>query len=312
MSYTIAIVDASGVLGHEIFNILAESDINIKSVVPLTTKKMSGREISFGDVDMVTKDMDTYDFKGTDIVFVAGYAREAKSIIQNAISAGVRVIDCLGVSLFDDIKGKIDVIPSATTLQLMDALKPIHDHVKIKRVVITTFEAVSGEGKDGMDELFNQSRKFFVSDGLENNVFPKQITFNTLPQVGEFMDDGQTKGEWTLSAQMKKCMDKNIKITATCVHVPVFIGHGMAVNIECEGDIDAKTARGLWRADGHTIVIDEASEMEFVTPAEISGEDHVYISRIRDDSTLDNGLSFWCVADNIRHVAVTAVNKIAL
>ncbi len=171
------------------------------------------------------------------------------------------------------------------------------------------FEATSGEGKDGMDELFNQSRKFFVTDGLENVVFNKQIVFNTIPQIGDFMDDGKTQSEWSLSAEVKKLLDKDIKITATCVQVPVFIGHGISVNVEFEGDIDAKIAMDLWRSDHDITVIDRASEMEFVTPVEIAGEDSVFISRIREDSTLDSGLSFWCAADNTRATtAIRAVN----
>jgi len=308
MGYNIAIIDVVGLIGHEILNILAENPETVESVVGLTSKRLAGREISFGDQDIITKCMDNFDYKGIDFVFIAGYPKEALNVAKTALKADAKVIDCTGVTLFDEPREGLISLPTASSSQLISAIKPLHDEVNIKRVVVSTYEATSGIGKDGMDELFNQSRKFFVSDAMDTDIFMKQITFNVIPQVDDFMPDGMTKAEWRMNAEIKKCLDKNIKVAAHCVTVPVFVGHGMMVNIECEKDIDMKAARKLWRNDNNTIVIDESSEMEYVTPVEIAGEDHIYISRIRSDSTVDNGLSFWCVTDNIRHVALKATN----
>jgi aspartate-semialdehyde dehydrogenase len=311
MGYKVAIVGATSLVGSEIINILAEPEsLSVDALYALTSKKQSGREMSFGDKDIQTQDQDAFDFTSVDIVFYTTEYQPSKDIIKKALKAGVKVIDCTGLTLFDEKQSHLFSMPSSRGQQLLSALRPLMKYTKIKRVCVSTFEATSGIGKDGMDELFNQSRKFFVTDGLENLVFNKQIVFNTIPQIDEFMDDGQTKSEWLLNAEIKRFLDKDIKVSATCVQVPVFIGHGMAVNVECEGNIDAKIAMDLWRADNDTTVIDRASEMEYVTPIEIAGEDSVFISRIREDSTLDNGLSFWCAADNVRAtMAVKAVKQ---
>lgn len=309
MSYNVAIIGASSVVGHEILNILADTEFPIKTLSPLTSAKMAGREMSFGDKDIKTQSMDMFDYAGADILFVTGILKDAKDVIAKALKAGAKVIDCTGKTSLDDPRDNLVSMPSAISAQIITALKPLQMHAKIKRVVVSTYQAVSVEGKDGMDELFNQSRKFFVTDGLESDVFSKQISFNTIPQVDQFMDGGQTQAEWALSAEIKRHLDKNIKTTATCVVVPTFIGHGASVNVEFESDMDAKTAKSLWRDQDDIIVIDEASEMEFVTPADTAGEDSTFISRLRNDSTLDNGISFWCVADNIRaSVALRAVS----
>lgn len=300
MGNNIAIIGASGVVGHEILNILAEIEFPIDALYPLTSKKMAGREMSFGDQDIKTESMDEFDYGRADLVFVTGYQKEAKSIVKKALDAGAKVIDCTGETLFDETHDNLVSLPTSASSQLLSALTPLHASSKIKRVVVSTYEATSVEGKDGMDELFNQSRKFFVSDSMENNVFDKQISFNAIPQIDAMMDDGQTNAEWRLSAEIKKSLDKDISVSATCVVVPIFIGTGMAVNVEFHDDIDAKQARSIWRDNEGTVVIDTGSEMEYVTPAEIAGEDSVFISRVRNDSTVDNGISFWCAADNIR------------
>lgn len=300
MSYNIAIIGASGLIGHEILNILSDIDFPIKNLYPLTTKKMSGREMSFGDRDIITKDMDNFDYSSADIVFIAGAPKDAISIIKKTCDAGAHAIDCTGTSLFDMTHDNLVSLPTSATAQLLSVLAPLHNRAPIKRIVISTYQGVSVEGKDGMDELFNQSRKFFVSDALENNVFDKQISFNVVPHIGAMMKDGQTDSEWQLSAEIKKLLDKNINVTATCVVVPIFIGAGMSVNIEFNEDMDAKTARTIFRENDDIVVIDTGSEMEFVTPAEIAGEDSVFVSRVRNDSTVDNGISLWCAADNVR------------
>jgi aspartate-semialdehyde dehydrogenase len=309
MSYNVAIIGASGVVGHEILNVLSQTQFPIKTLAPLTSTKMSGREMSFGDIDVKTQGMDNFDYSGLDILFVTGVLKDAKDIIATALKAGAKVIDCTGATSLGDPRDNLVSMPSSISSQMIAALKPLQIHAKIKRIVVSTYQAVSVEGKDGMDELFNQSRKFFVTDGLENDVFRKQISFNVIPQIDQFMDDGQTQAEWTLSAEIKRHLDKDIKTSATCVVVPTFIGHGASINVEFDNDMDAKTAKSLWRDEDGIIVIDEASEMEFVTPADTAGEDSVFISRLRNDSTLDNGISFWCVADNIRaSLALRAVN----
>jgi len=313
MAYNIGIVGANGLIGHDIIDILGdgESGIDVQTLYALTSKKQSGYELSFGDRDITTIDKDGFDYSKTDIVIYAPTTPPSKSEILNIADSGAKIIDCSGVMMFEGGKDNIICLPSARASLLLDALKPIAKYTKITDVTLTTMEATSGEGKDGMDELFNQSRKFFVTDGLEPAVFGKQIAFNLIPQVGDFMDSGQTQSEWLLSAEMKKFMHKDIKVTATCVQAPVFVGHSMAVNVECEGDITVETAIDLWRSSPDTIVIDRMSEMEYVTPAEIPGEEAVYISRIRDHGNIDNGLSFWCVGDNIRAgVAVKVIETL--
>jgi aspartate-semialdehyde dehydrogenase len=201
--------------------------------------------------------------------------------------------------------------PNCSTIAMLMALKPLHDHAKIKRVVVSTYQSVSGAGKGGMDELFDQSRKFFVTDGMETEIFAKQIAFNVLPQIDVFMDDGSTKEEWKMMVETKKILDKSIKVSATCVRVPVFVGHAAAVNVEFNNECTAKDARKLWRDFDGITIIDESSEMEYVTPIEIAGEDDVFISRIREDISVENGLSFWCVGDNVRKGAALNTVQIA-
>lgn len=309
MTYKIAIFDVMTLIGQEIMTVLSESDILISELYPLTVTKTKGRDVSFGDQDIKTIDVDGFDFSNCDVFFHSGHGQNAQNIIHQAIKAGCKVVDIGGHHLFDDIHGQACAsLNSAVSAQLLSALAPLHAVTPIRRVVVSTYEATSSLGKDGMDELFNQSRKFFVHDEMETHVFGKQIAFNVIPQTDMFMEDGMTKSEWRIGAEVKKALGKDIKVAATCVQVPVFIGHGISVNVEFESDIDVKTVRGLWReAEGITI-IDTASEMEFVSPAEIAGEDAVFISRIREDNSVGHGLSFWCAADNIRgSIALKAV-----
>jgi len=307
MGYKIAVVGANTMIGHEIIEILGDGDAAIETLHALTHKGQSGRALSFGHEDIITKDVATFDFSNVEIVFYADGLADAKSVVERAVNAGCQVIDASAVMTFETDQKKVTSIPHATASILIDALRPLHQKTAIKRASLTSFEATSAEGKDGMDELFNQSRKFFVSDGMDHNVFQKQIAFNVIPQIDEFMDDGMTESEWRLGAEVKKFLDKTIKTSATCVQVPVFMGHGMAVTVELADDLDARDARALWRDQDGIMVIDRESEMGCVTPAEIAGEDAVFISRIRNDATLDHALSFWVTADNIRHITRKAV-----
>ena len=309
MALRIAVVGATGLIGHEMIEILGDGTYPVTSLAALTHKSHSGREISFGDRDIKTQDVSAFDFTTVDTVLYAGSFADAKDSATQSIKADARFIDCVGALTFEPHNEGVTLLPCAAALILSKALDPLVTDMAIKRVVVTTFESTSGEGKDGMDELFNQSRQFFVSDALDHRVFTKQIAFNVIPQTDDFMNDGVTKSEWALAAEMKKFFDPKIKISSTRVQVPVFMGHGMAVNIETDRDIDARDAKSLWRDQDGIIVIDRESDMGCVSPVEIAGEDAVFISRIRNDATLDHGLSFWVVADNIRVVAAEAVKR---
>lgn len=333
-TYKVAVIGGTGLVGHEILTILSERNFPISEIVVLDQKRNSGKEVSFGDQDLTVKSLEDYDFTGTDIVFSSATGEVSKEYGTKAALAGSVVIDQTSYFRGDqDVplivpevnadalvgykKKNIIANPNCTTTAMLVALKPLHDIAKIKRVVVSTYQAVSGAGKEAMDELFNQSRKFFVTDGIENNVFAKQIAFNVLPAVDAFMDDGSTKEEWNMIVETKRIMGKDIKVAATCVRVPSFVGHGMAVNVEFENEMSAKEARRAWRETQGVTIIDESSDMEYVTPIEIAGEDDVYLSRIREDISVENGLSFWCVSDNLRkgaalnsvHIAEELVRK---
>ena len=327
MGYKVAVIGATGMVGHEMLAILNEREFPVSEIVALASKRSSGAKVSYGDKDITVQALEDYDFKGTDIVLSSAGAKISAEFAPKAAMAGAIVIDNTShfrtdpdVPLIvpeinpDAMAGykKKNIIsnPNCSTIGMLMALKPLHDVAKIKRIVVSTYQSVSGAGKDGMDELFNQSRKFFVTDGLDKNVFQKQIAFNVLPQIDAFMDDGSTKEEWKMMVETKKILDKSIKVSATCVRVPVFVGHGAAVNVEFNDECTAKDARKAWRSFDGVTVIDETSEMEYVTPVEIAGEDDVYISRIREDGGVDNGLSFWCVSDNLRKGA--ALNSVQI
>jgi aspartate-semialdehyde dehydrogenase len=325
MAYKVVVIGGTGLVGHEIVTILSERNFPISELVVLDQKRASGAELSFGEKDLTVQPLETYNFKGTDIVFSSATGEISKEYAPKIAAAGAVMIDQTSyfrtdpdVPLIvpeanaDAISGyerkRVIANPNCTTTAMVVALKPLHDLAKIKRVVVSTYQSVSGAGKAGMDELFNQSRKFFVTDGIEHSVFAKQIAFNVLPAVDAFMDDGSTREEWNMMAETKKILGKEIKVSTTCVRVPSFVGHGMAINVEFENDFSAKQAREAWRHFKGVTVIDERSEMEYVTPVEIAGEDDVYISRIRDDITVENGISFWCVSDNLRKGA--ALNSV--
>jgi len=329
MGYTVAVVGATGVVGHEILSTLAEREFPADKVIALASRKSSGREVSYGEKKILKVEaLDNFDFTGVDIVLSSAGAKISAEFAPAAVKAGAVIIDNTSHFRMDpDVplvvpevnpeaiagytKKGIIANPNCSTIQMVVALKPLHDAAKIKRIVVSTYQSVSGAGKEGMDELFEQSRKFFVSDEMKSEIFAKQIAFNVIPQIDVFMDDGSTKEEWKMMVETKKIMGGEIKVAATCVRVPVFIGHSEAINVEFEDEMTPQMARSLWKKAKGISLIERQSDMEYITPAEIAGEDDVFISRIRSDQTVDNGISFWCVADNLRKGAALNAVQIA-
>jgi aspartate-semialdehyde dehydrogenase len=329
MGYKVAIAGATGNVGTEILKILHERKFPVDDVVPLASSRSIGKEVSFGDENIKVRDLATYDFKGVDIVLSSPGGAVSAQYSPIAARAGAVVIDNTShfrmdpdvplivpevnpQAIKDHTKRNIIANPNCSTIQMVVALKPIHDVAKIKRVVVATYQSVSGTGKDAMDELFNQTKGIYMNQSPELNVYPKQIAFNVIPQIDKFMDDGMTKEEWKMMVETKKILDPSIKVCASCVRVPVFIGHSEMVNIECENEITAAQAKAIWRKSKGIRVVDlEQEDLEYITPLEVQGEDDVYISRVREDSTVDNGLNFWCVSDNLRKGAALNAVQIA-
>ena len=329
MGYKVAVVGATGNVGHEMLSILAERAFPADEVVALASANSQGREVSFGE-DQVLKvqNLATYDFSGTNFVFSSPGAKVSAAFAPKAAKAGAIVIDNTSQfrmdpdvplvvpevnahALKDYKKRGIIANPNCSTIQMVLALKPLHEAAGIKRVVVSTYQSVSGAGKNAMDELFNQSRHFFMNDEVRHEEFSKQIAFNVIPQIDVFMEDGQTKEEWKMVAETKKILDTGIKVCANCVRVPVFIGHAEMVNVELDKSLSAKDAQKLWRDTDGITLIDLESDMEYVTPAEIAGEDDIFISRVREDGSIENGLNFWCVGDNVRKGAALNAVQIA-
>ncbi len=327
MGYKVAVVGATGNVGHEILNILHERSFPASDVIALASSRSVGREVSFGDKNLKVQDLATFDFKGVDIVLSSPGAKISAEFAPRAAKAGAIVIDNTSHWRMDpdvplvvpevnpeaikDAKKGIIANPNCSTIQMVMALKPLHDAAIIKRVVVCTYQSVSGSGKEAMDELFNQTKGIYVNQKPEPSVYPKQISFNVIPQIDSFMDDGMTKEEWKMVVETKKILDPKIKLCASCVRVPVFIGHSEMINVEFEKEISVAEAKKLWRKAPGVTVIDLETEMEYVTPHEIQGEDDVFISRIREDITVENGLNFWCVADNLRKGAALNAVQIA-
>jgi aspartate-semialdehyde dehydrogenase len=326
--FKVAVVGATGNVGREMLAILAERRFPVSELVALASTHSIGREVSFGDKTLKCKALDHYDFSGTDICLMSAGGAVSKEWSPRFGAQGVLVIDNSSAWRMDpDVplvvpevnaeaakgfsKKYIVANPNCSTAQLVVALKPLHDHAKIKRVVVATYQSVSGAGKDAMDELFSQTRAVFVSDPVEPKKFPKRIAFNLIPQIDDFMEDGSTKEEWKMVAETKKILDPKIKLTATCVRVPVFISHSEAVNVEFENPISADEAREILREAPGCLVIDRREPGGYITPHEAAGEDATYISRIREDPTIDNGLNFWCVSDNLRKGAALNAVQIA-
>ncbi len=331
MGYKVAVIGATGSVGREILSILDERRFPCDEVIALASSKSIGKEISFGeDKTLKVQDLETYNFDGTDIVLSSPGAKISQMYCPLAAEQGCVVID--NSSYFrmdpdiplvvpevnpDDIsrftKRRIIANPNCSTIQMVTALKPLHDFIPIKRVVVSTYQSVSGAGKIGMDELFNQTRGIFVNEPSEQHKkkFTKQIAFNVIPHIDVFMNDGSTKEEWKMVAETKKILDPNISIVATCARVPVFIGHAESINVEFDGEISELKATDLLKSAPGITVIDHRKDGGYVTPEECGGEDAVYVSRIREDPSVDHGLSFWTVADNLRKGAALNTVQIA-
>jgi aspartate-semialdehyde dehydrogenase len=329
MGYKVAVIGATGNVGREMMQILAERQFPIDDIVALASERSVGKEVSFGE-DQVLKvqDLAKFDFKGWDIALSSPGAKVSAQHSPRAAAAGCVVIDNTSHFRMDpDIplvvpevnpqaiagytKRGIIANPNCSTIQMVVALKPLHTLAKIKRVVVATYQSVSGAGKDGMDELFNQTRAIYVNDPVEKTKFTKQIAFNVIPHIDVFMDDGYTKEEWKMSAETRKILDPDIAVSATCVRVPVFIGHAESVNVEFERPITEQEAWAALRAAPGVTVIDHRANEGYVTPVECAGEDATFVSRLRKDPTVKNGLSFWCVADNLRKGAALNAVQIA-
>lgn len=327
--FTVAVVGATGAVGQEMLKTLAERQFPVSKVVALASKNSAGREVSFGeDAVLKVQDLDTFDFKGTDICLSSAGAKISEAFAPRAGAAGCVVIDNTSHFRMDpdvplvvpevnpqaiaDYKKKMIIAnPNCSTIQMLVALKPLHDAATIKRIVVSTYQSVSGAGKEAMDELFSQTRAVYVNDPLTKEVFRKQIAFNVIPHIDVFMDDGYTKEEWKMVVETKKILDPKIKVSATAVRVPVFISHSEAVNVEFEREMTADQARALLKKAPGVTVIDHKHEDGFVTPAECAGEDAVFVSRIREDITVENGLNLWVVSDNLRKGAALNAVQIA-
>ena len=329
MGYKVAVIGATGNVGREMLATLAARNFPASEVVALASSRSLGKEVSYGEKEILkVRDLDTYDFTGTDIALSSPGAKVSAKYSPRAAAAGCVVVDNTSHFRMDpDVplvvpevnpeaiagytKKGIIANPNCSTIQMVVALKPLHDLATIKRVVVSTYQSVSGAGREGMDELFNQTRAIYVNDPIERTKFTKQIAFNVIPHIDVFLDDGATKEEWKMVVETKKILDPKIKVIATAVRVPVFIGHSEAINLEFEKPITADEARNaLKRAPGIT-VIDHRADEGYVTPVEVAGDDPVFVSRIREDPTVENGLVIWVVADNLRKGAALNAVQIA-
>lgn len=328
MGYKVALVGATGNVGREMLNILDERKFPADEVVALASRRSVGTEVSYGEKTLKVKALENHDFGDTDICLMSAGGAVSKEWSPKIAAAGAVVIDNSSTWRMDpDVplivpevnadavasfaKKNIIANPNCSTAQLVVALKPLHDKAVIRRVVVATYQSVSGAGKDGMDELFAQTKAVYTASELVAKKFPKRIAFNVIPEIDVFMEDGYTKEEWKMMAETKKILDPKIRLTATCVRVPVFIGHSEAVSIEFENPITADEARRILRNAPGCLVIDKHEPGGYVTPYESAGEDATYISRIREDATVENGLSMWVVSDNLRKGAALNAIQIA-
>ena len=329
MGYRVAVVGATGNVGREMLNILAERQFPADEVVALASRRSLGTEVSYGDKTLKTLDLDTFDFTGWDIALFAIGAEATKTYAPRAAKAGCVVIDNSSLYRYDSevplvvpevnpaaVEGykrrNIIANPNCSTAQMVVALKPLHDRATIKRVVVSTYQAVSGAGKEGIDELWDQTKAVYnPTSDVPPKKFQKQIAFNVIPQIDVFMEDGSTKEEWKMMVETKKIIDPRIKVTATCVRVPVFVGHSEAINIEFEEFLDEDEARDILREAPGIMVIDKREAGGYVSPIECVGDYATFISRIRQDSTIENGLNIWCVSDNLRKGAALNAVQIA-
>jgi aspartate-semialdehyde dehydrogenase len=332
MGYRVAVVGATGAVGREMLQTLAERNFPADKVTALASSRSAGREVSYGEDEVLTiGSLDKFDFADADIALFSAGGDTAKDVAPKAGAAGCIVIDNSSAFRMDDdvplivpevnadtvdqalpANGGRNIIanPNCSTAQLVVALKPLHDRFGVRRVVVSTYQATSGAGKAAMDELFNQTRGIYVNDPVQPELFTKQIAFNAIPHIDKFLDDGFTKEEWKMSAETKKILDPAIELVAHCVRIPVFIGHSEAVFIETDRPMTEKAVRDLLRESDGVTVIDHRADEGYVTPHEAAGEDAVFISRIRKDPTIENGMVFWCVSDNLRKGA--ALNSVQI
>jgi aspartate-semialdehyde dehydrogenase len=330
MGYRIVVAGATGNVGREMLNILAEREFPIDEIAVLASSRSQGTEVEFGETGKMLKvqSIDHFDFAGWDMALFAIGSEATLKFAPIAAKAGCVVIDNSSLYRMDpDVplivpevnpdaidgytKRNIIANPNCSTAQMVVALKPLHDAATIKRVVVSTYQSVSGAGKEGMDELFEQSRNIFVGDSAEAKKFTKQIAFNVIPHIDSFLDDGFTKEEWKMVVETKKILDPKIKVTATCVRVPVFVGHSESINLEFENEITAKQAQNILREAPGIMLVDKRENGGYATPIECAGDDATYVSRVREDSTVDNGLVLWCVSDNLRKGAALNAVQIA-
>jgi aspartate-semialdehyde dehydrogenase len=330
MGYRVVVVGATGNVGREMLNILAEREFPLDEIAAVASARSTGDVIDFGDSgrELKVRNIEHFDFAGYDMALFAAGSEASRTYAPRAAAAGCTVIDNSSLYRMDpdvplivpevnpeaiDIYRRKNIIanPNCSTAQMVVALKPLHDYAKIRRVVVSTYQSVSGAGKAGMDELFEQSRNIFVGDSSDATKFTKQIAFNVIPHIDDFLDDGSTKEEWKMVVETKKILDPKIKVTATCVRVPVFVGHSESINIEFENDISAAKAQSILRESPGIMLVDKREDGGYVTPVECVGEYATYISRVREDSTVENGLSLWCVSDNLRKGAALNAVQIA-
>jgi len=328
MGYKVAVVGATGNVGREMLGVLAERALPADEVVAIASRRSQGTEVSFGERTLKVKAIEHYDFSDIDICLMSAGSAASKEWSPRIAAAGAVVIDNSSCWRYDaDVplivpevnadavvnfrKKGIIANPNCSTAQLVVALKPLHDKATITRVVVATYQSVSGAGKEGMDELFAQTKSVYTLEELAAKKFTKRIAFNVIPHIDVFMEDGFTKEEWKMVAETKKILDPKIKVVATCVRVPVFVGHSEAVNIEFADPISADEARDILRNAPGCLVIDKREPGGYATPYEAAGEDATYISRIREDPTVENGLVLWCVSDNLRKGAALNAIQIA-
>jgi len=328
MGLRIAVVGATGNVGREMLAILEERLFPADEVAAVASRRSVGVEVSFGEKTLKCKDLETFDFSSYDLCLMSAGGAVSKEWSPKIGAQGCVVIDNSSAWRMDprvplivpEVNpdavagfGKMNIVanPNCSTAQLVVALKPLHDAFKITRVVVSTYQSVSGKGKDAMEELWTQTRAIYVNDPIVKEHFTKQIAFNVIPHIDVFMEDGYTKEEWKMTVETKKILDPKIKLTATCVRVPVFVGHSESVNIECERPISAEDARAILREAPGLMVIDKQEDEGYITPVESVGEFATYVSRIRVDPTVDNGLAFWCVSDNLRKGAALNAVQIA-
>jgi aspartate-semialdehyde dehydrogenase len=329
MGFKVAVVGATGNVGREILTTLAERRFPADDVVALASSRSVGREVSFGEDDILkVEELDTYDFRGVDIVLSSPGAKVSAVFAPRATKAGAIVIDntsCFRMehdvplvvpevnpeAIAQYKRRGIIANPNCSTIQMVVALKPLHDLARVKRIVVATYQSVSGAGHAAMDELFRQTRGIYVNDPIKPEQLTKQIAFNVIPHIDIFMDDGATKEEWKMAVETRKILDPDIAVTATCVRVPVFIGHAEAINVEFARPITEDRARTALRGAPGVIMVDHRTDEGYVTPAEVAGEDAVYVSRVRRDPTVPHGLNLWVVADNLRKGAALNAVQIA-